>query len=98
MRNWCLAIFVATASFYMLTSSREPAWGDAHPMWEVADRLVAHAAVDIKTRWPEDIPTGRGGKIYGIAAIGDALVHVPGAAILSLTHRVAPSQDVLIRP
>jgi len=98
MRNWCLAIFVATASFYMLTSSREPAWGDAHPMWEVADRLVEHGGVDIKTRWPEDIPTGRDGKVYGIAAIGDALVHVPGAAILSLTHRAAPSHDALIRP
>ena len=43
----------------MLTSSREPAWGDAHPMWEVAERLVNGGHIDIKTRWPDDIPLGR---------------------------------------
>ena len=64
----------------MLTSSREPAWGDAHPMWEVAERLVDHGHIDIKTRWPDDIPLGRDNKIYGIAPIGPALMHVPGAA------------------
>jgi hypothetical protein len=97
-RNWCAAIFVAVFACSMLGSSREPAWGDAHPMWELADRIVQHGALDIKTRWPEDIPPGRDGKTYGIAAIGCALVHVPGVAIAALGHRIAPSQDGLVRP
>jgi hypothetical protein len=98
MRKPAIAIFVAVFGFYLLTSSREPAWGDAHPMWEVAAHLVDGFHVDIQTRWPEDIPTGRGGKIYGIAAIGDALAHVPGAAVMAVSHRIAPSQDALVRP
>src|SRR5258706_8945580 len=98
MRKPCIAIFVAVFGFYMLTSSREPAWGDAHPMWEVAARIVETGGIDIKTRWPDDIPPGPDGKIYGIAAIGDALPHVPGAAVAALSHRIAPSQDALVRP
>ena len=82
----------------MLASSREPAWGDAHPMWELADRIVQHGALDIATRWPDDIPPGRGGKTYGIAAIGCALVHVPGAALAAGGHLVAPGEDPLVRP
>lgn len=98
MRAWYIAIFVAVFGLYMLSSSREPAWGDAHPMWEVADRLVQHGAIDIHTRWPDDMPPGRGGKTYGIAAIGTALVHVPGAALTALTHAAAPRHETLLRP
>ncbi|HEY3805759.1 MAG TPA: hypothetical protein VGL61_24295 [Kofleriaceae bacterium] len=98
MRSWCLAIFATVLACNMLASSREIAWGDAHPMWDVADRIVQHGAIDIGTRWPDDIPAGRDGKTYGIAAIGCALVHVPGAAIAALMHRVAPSTDGLVRP
>ena len=41
VRNLPLAIFVAVFSFYLVTTSREPAWGDAHGMWEVADHLLS---------------------------------------------------------
>ncbi|HEX4420113.1 MAG TPA: hypothetical protein VH165_19495 [Kofleriaceae bacterium] len=85
-------------AFNLLTSSREPAWGDAHGMWAVADQLVAHHAIDISLRWPEDIPPGRNGKYYGIAPIGPSLVHVPGVGLAGLGHRVAPADDALIRP
>src|SRR5438067_4799086 len=96
MRSWSLAIIVAVLSLYLLSSSREPAWGDAHPMWEVAERLVKHGAIDIQTRWPEDIPPGVDGKIYGIAPIGPSLVHVPGAAIRAIAHAEAPTYDPIV--
>ena len=95
---WGIAIFIAVFSWNLLTQSREPAWGDSHGMWEVADRLVAHGSIDIPTRWPEDIPAGRDGKYYGIAPIGPSLVHVPGAALLAESHAMAPAQDALVRP
>jgi len=98
MRTWHIAIFVAVFGLYMLSSSREPAWGDAHSMWEVADRLVQHGAIDIKTRWPEDLPPGRDGKTYSINPIGVSLVHVPGAGFAALAHSVSPRHDVLLRP
>lgn len=98
MRAWYIAIFVAVFGLYLLSSSREPAWGDARPMWEVADRLVQHGEIDIKTRWPDDMPPGRNGKIYGIAAIGTVLVHVPGTALAAVSHSAAPRHDTLLRP
>ena len=69
-RRFALAIFLAVFSFYLLTSSREPAWGDARGMWEVATRIANDGAISIQTRWPEDIPPGQGGKYYGITPIG----------------------------
>ena len=93
-----LAIWIAVFGCYLLTSSREPAWGDAHPMWEVAERLVAGEGIAIKTRWPEDLPLGRDGKIYGITPIGPPLVLVPGAAITALAHRFTPANEPLVRP
>jgi len=98
MRVWCIAIYLAVFSCYLLASSREPAWGDAHSMWEVADRIAQHGAIDIRTRWPDDIPPGRDGKTYGITPIGASLVHVPGAALTAATFALAPRYDVLARP
>jgi hypothetical protein len=96
--SWTIAIFIAVTSWYLLTSSREIAWGDARPMWEVADRLVQHGAIDIKTKWPDDMPPGRNGKTYGIAPIGPSLAHVPGAALTAAAHAMAPRHEVLLRP
>lgn len=98
MRAWTIAIFIAVTSWYLLTSSREIAWGDARPMWEVADRLVQHGAIDIKTKWPDDMPPGRDGKTYGIVPIGPSLAHTPGAALTAVVHSMAPRQEVLLRP
>src|SRR5258706_304115 len=36
MRRWSIAIFVAVFSLYLLSSSREIAWGDAKSMWVYA--------------------------------------------------------------
>lgn len=97
-RRFALAIFLAVFAFYLLTSSREPAWGDARGMWEVASKIVDERTIAIKTRWPEDIPAGRGGKYYSIVPIGPALVHVPGVALFGIAHAIEPRNDALIRP
>jgi hypothetical protein len=97
-RGVAIAIFVAVLSLNMLSSGREPAWGDARGMWEVAEHLLTQRSIAISTRWPEDIPPGVGGKYYGIAPIGPSLIHLPGAALAGLGHLVAPSYDPLVRP
>ncbi len=97
-RSWSLAIFVAVFSLYLVTSSREPAWGDARGMWEVANRLVGERTIAIDVRWPEDIPPGRGGKYYGITPIGTSLVHLPGVVIARAVHGLDPRHDALARP
>lgn len=96
--GWSVAIFVAVAALYLVTSSREPAWGDARPMWEVATQLVAEHRIDIGVRWPEDIPPGRGGKIYGIAPIGPALMQVPGVVLAGVAHHRAPTLEGMLKP
>jgi hypothetical protein len=93
-----LSILLAVFAFNMLTSSREPAWGDAHGMWELATRIVNDRAISIQTRWPEDIPPGTDGKYYGITPIGTSLVHVPGALLLGISHAIEPRDDGLMRP
>jgi hypothetical protein len=97
-RRFAGAIFLAVFSFYLVTSSREPAWGDARGMWEVATKLVDKQTIAIDTRWPEDIPPGRDGKYYSIVPIGPSLVHVPGVALLGISHAIEPRNDGLIRP
>lgn len=96
--RWAIAIFVAVMSFNLLSSGREPAWGDARGMWEVASAIVGRGEISIATRWPDDIPPGVDGKYYGIAPIGPSLVHVPGAALAQLAHAVSPANDRLVRP
>jgi hypothetical protein len=82
----------------MLTSSREPAWGDGRGMWELATRMVNDRGISIQTRWPEDIPPGRDGKYYGITPIGTSIVHIPGAIVLGISHAIEPRDDGLMRP
>jgi hypothetical protein len=94
--RWSVAIFVSAFAFYMATSSREPAWGDARGMWDVANHLL-EGEYHAKAPWPEDMPA-RDGKFYGITPIGTSIVHVPGAALAKLGHAIAPSHDALVRP
>ncbi len=97
-RRWSLSILVAVFFIYLLSSSRERPWGDAHPVWEVAQRLVHHGEIDIKLRWPEDIPPGRDGKTYGITPIGPVLAQVPGVALAGIAKAAAPEDEVLTLP
>ncbi len=92
------AIFFAVFAFNLLTSGREPAWGDAHGMWEVAERIVTKQTIAISIHWPEDIPPGRDGKFYGIAPIGPSLVHIPGVLVQQAAHALAKEYDPLVRP
>jgi hypothetical protein len=95
--RWNVAIFVAAFSFYMVTGSREPAWGDANSMWDVAAKML-EGRIDTSVRWPDDAPKGRDDKYYGIAPIGTSIVHVPGAALAKLGHWMSPRHDALVRP
>jgi hypothetical protein len=66
---------------YLFSTSRERPWGDATPIWEVADSIVHTHTLHAKTRWPTALPNGKDGKLYGLAPLLQSLVHVPGAAL-----------------
>ena len=87
--NWPSRSSSRCSRFYLLTSSREPAWGDAHGMWEVAERLVDARPASISRRaGPRTFRRAATGKYYGIAPIGPSLVHVPGVAIAARSHAI----------
>src|SRR5512137_2733728 len=66
---------------YLFSTSRERPWGDATPVWEVADSIVFAHNLHAKTRWPTQLSNGKDGHVYGIAPLLQSLVHVPGAAL-----------------
>ncbi|MDZ4695334.1 MAG: hypothetical protein SGI86_09290 [Deltaproteobacteria bacterium] len=85
-------LLVVIMSIYLLTASREKPWGDATPVYQVAESVVLRGAIDIPTPWPPTVPLGRGGKIYAIAPFFQSVVHIPG---VWLREQVATRWPVL---
>jgi len=74
-------LFGAIALMYLFSTSRERPWGDATPIWEVADSIVHNHNLYAKTRWPMALPNGKDGKLYGLAPLLQCAIHIPGAAL-----------------
>jgi hypothetical protein len=72
-------LFGAVLFLYLFSTSRERPWGDATPVWEVADSIVHAHNLHAKTRWPPALPNGKDGHLYGIAPLFQTVIHVPGA-------------------
>lgn len=89
------AIFFAFFAFFLLTSSRERAWGDANPVFEVAQSLLAKGTVSVDVRWPADAEPGRAGKYYAFQPLLGSLVHVPGAALRGAVRGLWPESPRL---
>ena len=60
-----LWLFGAVAFLYLFSTSRERPWGDATPIWEVADSIAHSHNFHAKTRWPTTLPNGKDGHLYG---------------------------------
>jgi hypothetical protein len=92
------AIFVTTFAVYLLSSGREPPWGDANVQYMVAESLVRRGAIDIPKPWPDDLPRGRDGKFYSTYPILTSLVQLPGLVVLEGVATAAPPARGLARP
>ncbi len=97
-RRFGWAIFFAVFALYLLSSGREPPWGDARGMYDVGEHLLLDGRVDISFPWPEDIPRGRDNRYYGITPLMTALVHVPGLALKEAILAVAPASQRFVKP
>jgi len=89
-----LGLFVAAACLYFASMSREVAWGDARPVYEVAESMVAGRGLAVQTRWPSDAEPGRGGKFYAPQPWLPSLLHVPGAGLRGLLLHFRPGPEV----
>lgn len=92
------AIFFTFFGLFMLTGSRERPWGDANPVYEVAENLVRHGSVHVTVRWPVDAAPGRDGKNYAANPLLASLVHVPAVAVREVVLRASPGSAALSWP
>jgi len=89
-----LFLFAAVACVYFAVMSREVPWGDARPVFEVAESMVQGRGVSVQTRWPSDAPPGRAGKYYAAAPWLPSLVHIPGVGLRGLLSSFAVGPEV----
>lgn len=72
-----LAILVCLTGCFLLVGSREPPWGDARIMYEVAEGMATKQRIAVKSEWPPMSHKGPDGKVYSQYALGPSLVAVP---------------------
>ena len=86
-----LYLFGAVALLYLFSTSRERPWGDATPIWEVADSIAYSHNFHAKTRWPQTLANGKDGNLYGLAPLFQSAIHVPGAYLQRKIALVFPT-------
>ncbi len=84
-------LFGTIALLYLFSTSRERPWGDATPIWEVADSIVHSHNFHARTRWPTALPNGKDGHLYGLAPLFQSAIHIPGAALQRQISKVFPA-------
>jgi len=86
-----LCLFGAIFFLYLFSTSGARPWGDATPVWEVADSIAQAHNFRATTRWPMNLPNGKDGHLYGVAPLLQSLVLVPGAALQHLIAEKYPA-------
>lgn len=92
-RRLARTIFALVAVAYLLSSSRESAWGDAAAQFKVAQRMYVVHHVDIGKAWPPGTKPGPDGKFYSPYPLFASLVHLPGVALLGMLETISPRPD-----
>jgi hypothetical protein len=86
-----LWLFGTIFCLYLFSTSSARPWGDATPVWEVADSIVSKHNLHATTRWPMTLPNGKDGHIYALAPLLQSLIHVPGAALQRQITKMFPA-------
>lgn len=92
------AIFVTTLAVYLLTSGREPPWGDANVQYMAAESMVKRRALDIPKPWPDDLPPDAQGKFYSTYPLVTSVVQMPGIVLLEAAAAISPPSRGLVKP
>src|SRR4051812_23058600 len=82
----------------MLTSGREPPWGDGNVQYMVAESMVHHGSLSIPKAWPDDLPRGRNGQFYSTYPIATSIAQVPGLLLLDAADAMLPGAKGLAKP
>lgn len=86
-RAVAIGIVLCLFGTFMALGSREPPWGDARIMVQVAERIEKKHRIDIEKEWPPMSHKGADGRNYSQYAIGPSLAHVPGVKLRRFLDR-----------
>ena len=88
-------IFLFLFCAFMLLTSREPPWADAHVVYDTTRTLVDNARLDVRLEsGPPWFYAHRDGKKYGVFPLGNVIAMVPSYVAYKLlrAHPAAPRQ------
>jgi hypothetical protein len=87
-------LFVFLFCAFMLLTSREPPWADAHVVYDTTQNLVDHAALDVHLEsGPPWFYAHRDGKKYGVFPLGNVIAMVPSYWSYKLLSKIQSLPD-----
>jgi hypothetical protein len=87
-------IFVFLFCAFMLLTSREPPWADAHVVYDTTENLVDNARIDVRLdSGPPWFYAHRDGKKYGVFPLGNVVAMVPSYVAYKLLAKIPQLPD-----
>lgn len=85
-------VFAFCLLTFMLLTSREPPWADAHVTYDTTQALVERWSLDVHTEGgPPWFYAHRAGKKYGVFPLGNVVAMLPSYLAYKVVHRAFPS-------
>jgi len=82
-------IFLLFSLLFLLLTSREPPWADAHVTYDTTQRLVDDQVLDVKlTAGPPWFYAIREGRRYGVFPLGNVIAMIPSYLTFKLVHKL----------
>jgi len=97
VRREASAVGLVVIALLLLLTGREPPWGDAQVMYEVAESIVLNHHVTVGLDFPPQSHRGPDGQLYAQYALMPSLSHVPGVVLRQALTRVAPDDWMMAR-
>lgn len=72
-----LRLFLLLLLGFLLLTSREPPWADAHVVYDTTQSLVERGALDVRLPGPPQFFALRDGRKYGVFPLGNVIAQVP---------------------
>lgn len=91
-----LRLFVVLACTFLLLTSREPPWADAHVVYDTAQSIVHRGELAVTLPGPPQFFSYQNGHKYGVFPLGNVLAMVPGyVTFLGLSRtRLFPAEPL----
>jgi hypothetical protein len=87
-------IFVFLFCAFMLLTSREPPWADAHVVYDTTENFVDHGHLDVRLEsGPPWFYAHRNGKKYGVFPLGNVIAMVPSYLAYKVLAKIPQLPD-----